>query len=124
MYIALHHPGIFSQIQSGEVKQTTRIPLLNDEPIKSIGGSEQLILHSGDTIETCLGDAVIESIILYRGNSKLAYLQETTREKWATNEGFPNYRGAEEFFSKKYGAGWDTRDMMAIHFKGKWGQDD
>ena len=121
MYLLLndHLP----EIEAGEITQVTLQPLLNNLTQKTIGGSERLALHKGDTLKTCLGSAVITSIILYRGNCTLSDLQDTTLEKWARNEGFSNYKEAEEYFSEKYGDGWDTRDMMAIHFKGEWVQE-
>jgi len=124
MYIVLHHPGIVHGEPTCDVSQHTVTPILNSEPLKSIGGSECLFLNTGNQIKTCLGDAVIQSIILYRGKCTLSNLQDTTREKWATNEGFLDFEEADLYFSEKYGAGWDTRDMMAIHFRGEWVQDD
>ncbi len=124
MYIPLRHSDIFPYIIAGDIAQTTIKPLLNDKSQKSHGGSECLLLRSGNTIETCFGSAVITSIILYRGNCTLSNLQDTTREKWARNEGFSCYKDADSYFSKKCGDGWDTRDMMTIKFKGAWVQDE
>jgi hypothetical protein len=122
MYLLLNNH--LPEIEAGEITQVTLQPLLNNLPQKTLGGSERLALHKGDTLNTCFGSAVITSIILYRGNSTLSDLQNTTLEKWARNEGFSSYKEAKEYFSEKYGDGWDTRDMMSIKFKGEWVQED
>jgi len=122
MYLRLD--AHLQEIQSGNVSQITVQPLLNDIPQKSLGGSETLQIHSGDTLKTCFGDAVVTSIILYRGKLKFTELCDPILESWAQREGFSSFEDADRYFSGKYGSEWVNQDMMSVTFRGSWVQDD
>jgi hypothetical protein len=109
---------------TGEINQVTRKPLT---VIRKNSRDEDVvcpILISGVQINTALGDAVINSLVWYRGKGKLTDLPDCCLEEWAKREGFSGLYDADKYFSEEYGSDWLEQDLMTFRFKGVWVRDE